>query len=787
VTALQTKLLRDLWRLKWQIGAIALLIACGVSVTVMAHSAQAALRTAQDRFYSDTRFADVFAACKRAPLALAPALAKIPGVVAVDVRVQSTGLIDVPGLARPATARVISLPDPPAGGLNRVILRQGRMPDPARSDEAVALKTFLDAAHVRVGDRLTATISGRQLSFRIVGSVLSPEYVYVPSPESTMPDDAHQGVFWMPRRVLERVEDLGGAFDTVALSVAPGAPKKGVRAAVDRLLAPYGGVPAVTRSDQASNRFIEAEMKELSTSATVIPPVFLIVASALVHLVVGRMVEVEREQIGLLKAFGYSDLEAAVPYLQLAAAIGLIGAIGGGLMGLWFGAAITDLYANYLRFPTLSTRFSWPAFAIASLVAVGAASAGSALAVRRAARLSPAIAMQPPRPPDYRPGIFERLGLVRFLDQPTRMILRNLERFPARAAMTTLGLAASLTLLVGTQFMFNALDYVLDHAYYRTQRWSEAVGFWEPRDARAIAEVRRLPGVYAAEAVRIAPALVRANGREERTIVEGLDPGALMARPLDPAGRPIPFKGRGAVLSEALARKLGVRPGDAVDLEITEGRRARAHLPMTASAEDYSGLAVYADRGAVNRLLAEGDVASGAHLLVRPADLPAFYRAVKNAPQIVAASSRDDTVAGWRQAMTEAFRITITFYVAFAAAVAFGVAFNTGRIALAERSRDLATLHVLGFDHRECAYILLGELMALALVAAPLGLAGGNAFAWVLVQAYSRDELRLPAVVGPQSYGVALLAYAAAVLVACAIVGRRIWTLDLVAVLKTRE
>ncbi len=784
---LDRKLLRDLWRLKWQIAAIAVLIACGVSVSVMAFSAQQALKAAQDRFYTDTRFADVFANCKRAPLSLALSLGRIPGVSAVDVRVQSSGLMDVPGLARPATARVVSLPVDPTGGLNRILLQQGRLPDPARSDEAVALKTFLDAAHVRLGDRLTAVIGGRALRFRVVGSVLSPEYVYVPSPESTMPDDAHQGVFWMPARVVERAAGLGGAFNAVALKLAPNGSPKAALAAVDRALAPYGGLPAVERSDQASNRFIEAELKELSTSATIIPPVFLLVAAALVHLVVGRMVDVEREQIGLLKAFGYSDVEAARPYLWLAAAIGLLGAVAGGGLGLWFGAAITQLYTQYMRFPTLAAGFSWTAFWIASAISVLAACAGSTLAVWRAATLSPAVAMQPPRPADYRPGPLETSGLIRALDQPTRMILRSLERYPLRAATTALGLAASLTLLVGTQFMFHALDYVLDHAYFRAQRWSEAVGFAEVRDARAISDMERLPGVYAAEPVRMAGARIRANGRDVRTAIQGLQPNALMARPLDALGRVIPFEGRGVILSEALARKLGVAPGDVIDLEVTSGRRARAWLPVTATAEDYSGLAVYIGRSALNRLLGDGDVASGAQLLVRPSDRPAFYRAIEHIPQITASSSRDDTVAGWRQVMTEAFRITILFYIAFAAAIAFGVAFNTGRIALAERSRDLATLHVLGFDHQECAYVLLGELLALTLIAIPVGLLGGNLFAKGLVLAYSRDELRLPAIVGPESYGIAIVAYLAAVLIACAIVGRRIWTLDLVAVLKTRE
>lgn len=784
---LDRKLVRDLWRLKWQVLAIALLIACGVSVTVMSFSAQKALRTAQGQYYAETRFADVFATAKRAPRHLVGALEAIDGVTAVDARVQQAGLMEVPGLVRPATARVISLPDDERQALNRLMLTSGRRPDPARADEAVGLKTFLDAAHVRLGDRLSTVIGGRRYVFTIVGAALAPEFVYVPSPESTMPDDAHQGVFWAPRQAVERAAGLGGAFNAVSLKLAPGASRPAVIAAVDRILAPYGGLPAYGREDQPSNAFLEAEFNELSTSASIMPPIFLLVAAALVHMVIGRMVDVEREQIGLLKAFGYSDFEAATPYLRLAAAIGLLGALGGGLLGAWFGASITDLYAEYMRFPELHATFSWTAFALAALASVAAALLGSLLAVRRAVRLSPAIAMQPLRPPDYRRGLLDRIGLERTLDQPTRIIVRNLERFPARAVLTIAGLAASLSLLVGAQFLFSALEQVLEHAYYRSQRWSDAISFGETRDARAAVEVRRLPGVFAAEPVRMVAARVMANGREERVALSGLDPDALMARPLDSLNRPIPFKGRGVVLSRALGVKLDLVAGDTVRVTVTEGRRPSVELPITALAEDYSGLQVYMARGELNRLMGDGDRASGAQLLVAPDHRPAFYRAIDRTPLIVAASSRDDTIANWRLVMTEAFRVSITFYIGFAAAIAFGVAYNTGRIQLAERSRDLATLHVLGFGHGDCAYILLGELLLLGLIAIPVGFVGGDLFVKLLVSAYERDELRLPATVTGATYGVALVAYLASIGAAAVIVGQRIWKLDLVAVLKTRE
>lgn len=784
---LDRKLLRDLLRLKWQVLAIALLVACGVSVSVMAFSAQRALAEARQAFYEDTRFADVFAQARRAPLSRARALAHVDGVTAVDVRILEAGLMDVPGLSRPAVARLVSLPQDEPHALNRIVLKRGRMPDPTRTDEVVALDTFLQAADVRLGDRLTAVIRGRAFTFTVVGGALSPEYVYVPAPESFMPDDAHQAVFWAPRPAVERAAGMSGAFSTVALKLAPGASPRAVMQDVDRVLAPYGGRAAYVREDQASNAFLEAELKELSTSASILPPVFLLIAAALVHLVVSRLVDAEREQIGLFKAFGYGNAAAAGPYLRLAALVGLLGAAGGGLGGAAFGAAIVEQYRQYFRFPVLEVTFHWPAFLGAAGVAAAATMLGSIAAVRRAAALSPAVAMQPPRPASYRAGLLDRIVRGAGVDQATRMIVRNLERFPMRAGLAALGLAASLSLLVGTQFMFDSLDAVIDQAYYRTQRWNESVGFAEARSVGAMAEMARLPGVVAAEPVRAAAVRLQANGREELVRITGLEPGARLQRPLDGEDRVVPFEGRGLVMSEALASRLRLARGDRVHVEVIDGAGASAALPVTALARDYSGFAVYMDRRELNRLMREGDVASGAQLLVAADARPAFYRAIERTPQIIGSSSRDDTVAAWRQAMAEAFRVMISFYVGFAGAIAFGVAYNTSRIALSERARDLATLHVLGFGHWECAYILLGELAVITLVSIPLGIVGGQALAEGMGAAYSRDELRLPAVISPDSYGLALVAYLAAIALAAAMVAPRIWRLDLVAVLKTRD
>lgn len=785
--ALDRKLGRDLWRMRWQVLAIALLIACGVSVAVMAFSAQRALEQAQADFYRETRFADVFAVAKRAPLSRERDLAAIEGVTAVDVRIVESGLMDVPGLMRPAIARLISLPDDPQRCLNCAQLVAGRIPDPSRTEEAVALKAFMDAAGVKLGDRLKATISGRAVSFVIVGAVLSPEYVYVPAPESFMPDDAHQGVLWAPRRAVEQATGMTGAFNAVALSLAPGVSRPEVLQEVDRLLAPYGGRAAYERADQASHAFLDAELKELSISAAVLPPVFLIVAAAMVHLVVSRMVDAEREQIGLLKAFGYSDREAAANYVRMAAAIGAAGALGGGLVGGGFGAAIVDLYREFFRFPDLQVRFSWGAFVGAVAISVAAAMAGSVSAARMATALSPAVAMQPPRPASFRRGFLDDLFQNARIDQATRMIVRNLERFPVRAVLTMFGLAAGLVLLIGSLFLFGSLDRVVERSYFRSQRWSESVSFAEPRNIAAMDALARLPGVFAVEPVRVVGVRFRSGGREEMTRIVGMEPDAMLHRALGPKDRVVAPVGRGLVLDEALAQRLSVKPGDVIWVEILEGRGGEALLPITALARDYSGATVYMDRRELNRLMGEGDVASGAEMLVATDDRKAFYSAIEATPQIVGASSRDDVVTAWRAVMAQSFSTAILFYLGFAGAIAFGVAYNMCRISLAERARDLATLRVLGFEPVTCAYVLLGELAVLALMAIPVGALGGYGLAHGLVAAYSREDVRFPAIVTADVYGLAIGGYLAIVAVAGGLVAQRIWRFDLVSVLKTRE
>jgi putative ABC transport system permease protein len=197
VSALDRKLLRDLWEMKGQALAIAAVIAAGVTMFVTYLSNFDSLERTLANYYERQRFADVFASAVRAPERLVARLAAIPGVVTVDTRVVADVTIDVPGLPEPATGRLVSIPPRGESPLNAVILRRGTWPDPLRPDDVVASELFCEAHGFGPGDQVAAIINGRRRTLTIVGVGLSPEYVYSVRPGEIITDIRRFGIFWM--------------------------------------------------------------------------------------------------------------------------------------------------------------------------------------------------------------------------------------------------------------------------------------------------------------------------------------------------------------------------------------------------------------------------------------------------------------------------------------------------------------------------------------------------------------------------------------------------------------
>ena len=784
---LDRKLLRDIWRLKGQVVAITLVVACGIATYIMAVSTLDSLAAARDVYFERYRLADVFASAKRAPMMLQERLRNIDGVATAYPRIRFGVTLDVEGLAEPATGLLMSVPDNGEPPLNAVYLRRGRLLLPGETDAVLVSEAFAEAHGFLPGDQLKAVINGRKRSLTIVGIALSPEFVYSLPPGAIMPDDKRYGILWMNRRALEAAVDLDGAFNDLVLSVMPGSSVDRVMDEVDRLLAPYGGLDAYPLKDQISYWFVQNELNQLNTMAVVLPAIFLSVAAFLLNIVLARQIITEREQIGMMKALGITNRVVGLHYMKFAIIIVMLGAVLGTLLGIQLGEGMTKTYTLYFRFPLLAYVFDPRTLVIGTAISVAAAVLGTQGAVRHVISLPPAEAMMPAPPVNYRPMLLEWLRLERVLSQPARMIARHLERRPGRALLSVIGVALSVSIFVVAVFPLDSIRHMIDVQYNIANREDVNLTFVEPKGIRALDEVLALPGVLAAEPYRNVSVRLRHGSLVHRTAITGLIPGSNLKRIIDQDLQPVALPGQGLMLSDKLAEILDLSVGEYVTIEVLEGRKPVLEVIVSGTVREYVGVGAFMRLAALNNLMDEPATMSGAALLTDKGGSLALFRQVKRTPQISGTLLKEVAINSFEETMAKTI-LQMTFFITiFAGMIAFGVVYNTARISLSERARELASMRVLGFTNREVAYVLLGELTLVVLVALPAGMAIGYGLSSALAQSMDTELFRLPVVISARTYGAATAVVLVASLLSAYIVWRRILRLDIVAVLKTRE
>ena len=786
--ALTRKLFRDLWQIRGQAFAISLVIGAGVAMWITYLSAFDSLRLTQSAYYERYRFADVFAELKRAPSRLRERIAEIPGVAQVETRVVVSVNLDVEGLAEPATGRLISIPARRRAMLNDVVLQAGRYIDAGRPDEVLASEAFANAHGLGPGDSVTAVINGRRRELTIVGLALSPEYVYIIRPGELIPDDRRFGLFWMERRALAAAFDMEGGFNDVTLTLLPDASEQDVIGRLDDLIEPYGGLEAIPRARQLSHWSVDQELAGLQGVGRIVPLIFMTIAAFLLNVVLTRIVSVQRGQIATLKAIGYTTRAIATHYANWGLAIAVIGAALGTAGGAMLGSAMMSMYNQFFRFPSLEYRLLPGVVVGAVVVSLVAGILGALGAVRRAARMPPAEAMRPQPPARYRESWVERAGLKRWFSQPARMVLRNVQRHPVRTLVSIVGIALAMAMLIVGTFSLDAIDVLMDVQFNVAQRQDVMLTFAEPASAGAFHEIQHLPGVIAAEPLRSVPARLRFGHRSRQVAIMGLPSQAALYRVLDVVSvKPVTLPPEGLVVSLTLANVLGVGRGDMLTIEVLEGRRPVRQAVVSDVVDEYMGTSVYMEIGALHRLMREGGNLSGGFITVDSAQLDTLYRALKVTPSVAGVMLKGAALESFQDTFAQNIIIIVLFNVLFASVIAFGVVYNAARVSLSERSRELASLRVMGFTRGEISSILLGELAVVTFIAVPVGLLVGYVLAALVVLAFSTELYHLPLVIMPKTYALAALTIVGAATLSGLAVRRKLDRLNLVEVLKTWE
>ncbi|WP_421993118.1 ABC transporter permease [Qipengyuania sp.] len=785
--ALDLKLMRDLWRMRGQALAIAVVLAAASATFILSMGVHGSLTVTRDAYYSANNFGDVFANMTRAPRSIVDRVARVEGVQQAQGSILQYALLDYPDRVDAVRALLQSVDERGRDRLDLVTLKTGRMPAPGQPGEVVVDEAFALANGVSPGDEVDAIIYGTKQRLRVVGIGLAPNYINAFAPGDIVPDDTRFGVFWMGEEALEAATDRTEAINALSVKLQHGASEPDVIRAIDTILEPYGGTGAYGREDHPSHMFLDSELDQLEAMVQVFPPVFLIVSTFLVYIVLGRMIRTQRSLIGLLKAFGYSDVAIAWHYLKFALAIAILATILGSLAGIWMGRAMTELYGRYYHFPFLRFSFAPGVFVGAGALAMASAALGAVTGVWSAARLTPAVAMSPPPPPVYRAGAVERLGQRAGFTAIGHMIVRHIARWPGRSAITVSGVALSMGLLFSTLQFIDASQFMLESYFFRSQQQDLSITFTEARNEDVLYELAQLPGVLRVEPRRALSVEMSYANRHERTALQASTPDSLLTARIDQDGNVIAMPPGGLMLSRQLADQLGAEVGDRVRVKMLGGRRTEAMLPVGALVDEFIGANAYATDRTIEDMARDGAPAGSALLLIDPAMRETLLTELKAMPVALSIGDRDLEMERFAEMIDDNINTMIFFYIAFASAIAVGVVYNSARILFSERAHELATLRVLGYHRHEVAVVLIGEIALLVAVAVPLGLITGHWLAQFMVLMFSSDLFRLPFAPSNSTYAYSAMVVLVAALLTALVVARRVMGLDMVRVLKARD
>lgn len=779
-------LLIDLRRMWGQCLAISAMLACGIATFVMATSTMRSLEKTCSRYYQRFHFADIFVPVVRAPNRLAGRMEEISGVARVQTRVVRDVLLDVPDMVEPASCRLVSLGTDPVRDINGVYLMRGRLPNPLGRNEVLASESFAEAHGWRLGDHVSVIMGGRKQRLAIVGTAMSPEYIYAVQPGQMIIDNKRFGVLWMPYRQMAAAFNMEGAFNNALLELQPRTSVQSVIFNIDRLTETYGSTGAYDRSEQHSNRWVSDELYQLKGMARVTPSLFLAVAVALFNIVLSRMVHQQREQIATLRAFGYWWHEVAGYYVKFVLVLVVLGGGVGVVGGAWLGHWMTHTYVKFFRFPLVRFELAYDQIALAVAIASAGAMAGSYTAVRRAVTLQPAVAMRPEAPKTSGKSIPERLGLQRLLTPVARMVFRRLERNPRSTLLSTFGMSLGVAVLILGTFLEDSVSAVIDIQFERAQRQDVILAFNENLSASAMQDVYNLPGVNFVEPFRAVPARIRFGQRSRRELLMALEAEPQLFRVLNDKRRPVSIKGQGLTVSEKMAETMGLSIGDELTVELLEGRRRVHNLPVAHIFPDFTDPGVYINRAALHELLGEGERHSGVFVSVDEDRIDELYAAVKETPVASGITVKSAAVQTFNDTFRENLRPMRVINGLFGFTIAFGVIYSCALITLSERSRDLATLRVMGFTRREVSRVLLGELGVITLCAIPIGLALGRYFAAIATAALDTETHRFPLVMTDRTFAYSTLIILISAVVSSLIVRRMLDGLDLISVLKVK-
>lgn len=786
------KLIRDLWSRKGSLIALIAIMTVGVGVYIGMAAVYRDLDGSRRRFYSECRLADFIIQLKRAPRWSVQEVAAQANVREARGRIQQAVLIDLPGREEPISGTAISMPLHRTPVLNNILLRSGTWFTGKDNREVIVDQAFAREHGLVPGRRIRVLLIDKQHDLLVVGTALSPEFVYLIPPSGGLtPDPKNYGVLYLPDEFLQESSDLRGAVNEI-IGAAHDASPVMLDDTLQRLhdkLDPYGVLQATASRNQASVRFLADELQGLKVTVRIMPTIFLVVAALVLNILMGRLVAQQRPVIGTLKALGYSTRSLLLHYLSYGLFIGAAGGICGILLGYWLQKVYVQLYRSFFALPEINPHF-YPGILLSGLeIGIFFALLGTLKGVRYSASLEPADAMRPPAPEKGGKVLPERIPILwKRLPFSWKMILRAVFRNPFRSAVCIFTSLISTAIIIMALCNMDSLHYLMDYEFNRISHQDMTVSLRDPKGIRVLSEFRTFPSLSQTEP-QLTVACDLSNGPyQKRTGIIALPENNSLYTPLNANGNPITIPQTGLILTKKLAEVLHVKQGDFLRLRPLIARREEKLAPVEGIVDSFLGLSAYADIRYISRLLGEEWVANVMlDTTFHKGGDPSLLKELQRRPAVVAINERLRTLEQMNETFGDTMNVMISIMVLFSGLIAFGSVLNAALVSLSERQREVGTLRVLGYSVKQVSRIFSGESYFLNAIGTFLGLFAGIGLAHLLTLAYSTELYRFPAVIHLARLVQTILIMAGFVWLAQWIVYRMIARLKWLEVLQVKE
>lgn len=786
------KLLRDLRQRKWSLIALIAMVTVGVGVYVSMAAVYLDLDGARIRYYSRYRLSDFSVDVKRAPEWTLEVVRSLPNVREIRGRVYQHVLLDLESSIRPIPGVALSMPADGRDVIDGVMMRSGAWFSADDAKEAVLEHQFAQANRLGPGDRIRVTLLDKQHELLVVGTAMSPEFVYlIPPGGGLSPDPAGYGVMFLPRRFLQDSADLSGAYNQLV-----GLAEDNSRDALEDTLKlikskldSYGVTDTTPIQDQPSASVLRDELRNIQTTAAIFPTIFLGVAALVLNILLGRMVVQQRVVIGTLRALGFSSGAITRHFLGHGLAIGVLGGISGMAFGWWLQNAMLGLYRQFFAMPGIIGHFHWSIYSQGLAVAILFAALGAWKGSRKAAKLEPAEAMRPPPPEKGGRVLPEQIPLFwNTLSFQWKMVFRAVFRNPFRSSVCVLASATATALMLVSFSLYDATYFLMNYHFQKLSHQDLTITLRDPKGMTALSEVESLPGVARAEPQLDVMCDLKNGPYEKRIGVSGLMPRHALFTPLDETGRPLVIPDEGIILTQKLAEILHVNVGDEIKLRPLIARRTEVTAPVVGTVQTFLGLSAYCNLHYLSGLLGEYRVADSFLVKEYPgAPERPLMKEIGRRPGVISVTERVRALKQMEDTMGQFMGTMFAVTIVFAGVIAFGGIVNTALVSLSEREREVGTFRVLGYTSAHVARIFAWESVLLNAVGTGLGLWLGVGLAHLLSRAFDTELYRFPAVILPSKLFMSAAAMLVFVAVGQFIVYRMIRSLPWLDVLKVKE